>query len=258
MNRPRMSVEIDAEHGGRWTSLRGRTGREWLWRRHAPERTTVRPGDPFVDAGGLEECLPTIGGPPDHGDAWSRPWTPDHEGLGVVGEGYRLHRATMVDDAGVRASYRLSAAPGWRFIWAAHALIDVSTEARVIAPDGHPIFVNTEQGSTHTRWPDYVGTDLSRLGEPDGTALMIVLPGLPEFTVVDGTDRLTMRLRVEGQPCGVAMWRNLGGWPPDGPYRSIGIEPMLGRCPTLALAEDGETAVVPVGGVVEWSLTIEG
>jgi hypothetical protein len=258
MTESTMSVEVDADHGGRWTSLRGRSGREWLWRRNGPERGTVRPGDPFVDVGGLEECLPTIGGPPDHGDAWSRPWTPDRDGLTVTGDGYRLHRATTIDDAGVRSSYRLTAAPGWRFIWAAHTLIDVSTQARIIVPPGHPVRVNSTEGSTRAQWPYCGDIDLSQLGESDGTALMIVLPGLPSITVVDGTDRLTMQLHVADQPNGVAIWRNLGGWPADEPYRSVGIEPMLGHWPDLAEARDGEAAVVPGGGAAEWSLTISG
>ena len=33
----------------------------------------VYPLPEFVDAGGLEECLPTVRGRPDHGDIWSRP-----------------------------------------------------------------------------------------------------------------------------------------------------------------------------------------
>ena len=49
-------------------------GREWLWHHADPARTSVRPGAPFVDAGGLEECIPTVRGTPDHGLAWSRPW----------------------------------------------------------------------------------------------------------------------------------------------------------------------------------------
>ncbi|MEK8108353.1 hypothetical protein NKG94_31885 [Micromonospora sp. M12] len=68
-----LRVAYDATHGGRWTSLHG-GGREWLWRGPEPGRHRVRPGDAFVDAGGLEECLPTVRGRPDHGEVWSRPW----------------------------------------------------------------------------------------------------------------------------------------------------------------------------------------
>jgi hypothetical protein len=253
-----MTVDIDAVHGGRWSSLRGRNGREWLWRRDAPERNTVRPGSPFVDAGGLEECLPTIGGQPDHGDIWCRPWTPEQDGLAVAVDAYRLHRTTTVGEAGVRSSYRLTGTPGWRFIWAAHTLLDVSTQCRLVVPTAHRMWVNSDEGSTHAQWPWFGHTDVSRLGEPDGTALMIVIPDLPSITVVDGSDRLTMRLSVSGQPFAVAIWRNLGGWPTDAPYRSIGVEPMLGYSPTLELAQDGEAAAVPATSTVEWSLEIDG
>src|SRR4051812_19226613 len=104
-----VTATFDPAHGGRWTSLSA-AGREWLWHRPAvnaagpasaparsasaavgpasapagpaptsasepgPARSSVRPGAAFVDAGGVEECIPTIRGVPDHGDAWSRPW----------------------------------------------------------------------------------------------------------------------------------------------------------------------------------------
>src|ERR1022692_1653768 len=245
MNSSPMTVEVDPAHGGRLPSLRGRNGREWLWRRDAPARAGVRPGDEFVDAGGLEECLPTIGGAPDHGDVWSRPWQPDGDGLEVTCDNYRLHRALCVTDEGVRATYHLDATPGWRFIWAAHTLIEVSTRARIEAPDGRPIWVNSDEGKAVAHWPRYGATDLSKLGEADGTALMITIPDLPSITVADGDDRLTFSLQATGQPFAIAIWRNLCGWPSGTPYRSIGIEPMLGHSPTLALARAGGSAVVP-------------
>jgi hypothetical protein len=251
-------IEIDAEHGGRWSSLRGRSGREWLWSPgDTPERFAVRPGDPFVDAGGMEECLPTIGGVPDHGDAWARPWVPDGDGLSVDGDGYRLFRRMTIDDAGLTCAYRLTAEPGWLFVWAAHTLIDVSTSARLDAPSGRFMWVNDPDGTTSTEWPTFRGTDISLLAEADGLALMIIVPELPEMIVVDGTDRLMMRISVTEQPSGIAVWRNLHGWPPEAPCRQVAIEPMLGYSPTLSLANDGEAAVVPASGVVEWTLTVE-
>jgi hypothetical protein len=215
-----MAVEVDAAHGGRWSSLRGRNGREWLWRREAPDRDRVQPGAAFVDAGGLEECLPTIAGDPDHGDVWSRPWLPDGAGLAVRTPDFRLHRTMDVTAAAVRCSYRLTATPGWWFIWAAHTLVDVSVNARILAPDGRPIWVNSDDGTADAHWPAYGDTDLSRLGTEDGTALMIIIPELSSITVEDGDDRLTMSLHVDGQASGIAIWRNLGGWPDDEPYRS--------------------------------------
>ncbi|MEU1587333.1 hypothetical protein [Micromonospora sp. NPDC005710] len=41
-----------------------------------------------------------------------------------------------------------------------------------------------------------------------------------------------------------------------GPYRSVGVEPMLGAAFDLADAGPGDAAVVPPTGEVAWRLTI--
>jgi hypothetical protein len=251
-----ISVQVDADHGGRWVSLRSAAGREWLWSRHAPQRAGVHPGDAFVDAGGLEECIPTIGGVPDHGDAWARPWRRSGDALIVDGDAYRLRRSISTRADTATASYRLAAAPGWRFIWAAHALLDLSPSARLLAPAGHPTTVVGTAGESQTAWPWLGDVDLSRVSEADGTALMITLTDLDQITVVDQGDRLTMSLSAAGAPTSVAIWRNLGGWPEGAPYRSIGVEPMLGRTGELSLAGPGDAATVPPSGSLDWSLAI--
>ena len=48
----------------------------------------------------------------------------------------------------------------------------------------------------------------------------------------------------------------LGGFPVADPYRSIGVEPMLGRVFDLAQACEGDCAVTPATGEVRWRLTI--
>jgi hypothetical protein len=144
-------VRVDLRRGGRWTSLRV-AGREWLWRRRDdPLRDRAAPGDPFADAGGIEECVPTVRGTPDHGDACCRD--------------------AVVRDSGDSPRLRLTA----------------------------------------------------------GACL----------------------------PTSVALWRNLRGFPASGPYRSIGVEPMLGSVFDLAEARDDADAVtVPATGRVEWELEI--
>lgn len=249
-------VQVDPDHGGRWTSLQGSGGREWLWRRDAPERERVHPGDPFVDAGGLEECFPTLGGPPDHGDAWSRRWVADGDWLVVEGADYQLRRRIVTGGATLTADYRVVAAPGYRFIWTAHALLRLSTAAMLLVPDGHPTLVHDGRAEHATRWPRLDGTDLSTLGPADGTALMILLRDLSEVTVVDGPDRLTMSLASDDGPRSIAVWRNLGGWPDAAPYRSIGVEPMIGRAGALSVAGPDQAAVVGAGGSAAWTLTI--
>jgi len=240
-----VTAVVDLEHGGRWTSLRA-AGREWLWHRADPARATVRPGDPFVDAGGLEECIPTVRGTPDHGAAWSRPWPSS----GVECDDFRLRRVLDASGETLTADYRLEAAPGWSFVWAAHALLDVSEQARLMAPAGTRTRVD---GLGERAWP----AGLDTLGPDDGTAVGAILLGCPRVTVTDGAS-LTFTLEAAGQPVSVALWRNLRGWPQPDPYRSIGVEPMLGRVFDRAAAGPGDTAIVPAAGVCEWRLTVAG
>ncbi|MFY1670562.1 hypothetical protein ACN27G_11435 [Plantactinospora sp. WMMB334] len=280
-----LRVAVDHRHGGRWTSISG-GGREWLWRGTADGRDRVSPGDAFVDAGGLEECVPTVRGTPDHGDAWSRPWRPTGPASATACGGLRqriavvdcpdfsLERRIAEEAGAVVARYRLRADPGHRFVWAAHALLDLSPAARLVAPAGTPTRLYPEAAALlpagtwppgarwHTAdWPEPAGLALHRLGPDDGTALGAVLVGCADVRVVDGPDVLRLRLESPGQPRSTALWRNLGGWPETAPYRSIGVEPMLGAVFDLAEAEgtgvgDDGAATVPAGGEVEWQLAI--
>jgi hypothetical protein len=77
---------------------------------------------------------------------------------------------------------------------------------------------------------------------------------------VDGPDALVLRWRVTaGDPaatCSLLLWRNLGGWPATRPYRSIGIEPMVGTTATLDGSGPGRPASTGVDGRLRWELTI--
>ncbi|AUG81185.1 hypothetical protein CFP65_6535 [Kitasatospora sp. MMS16-BH015] len=269
-----LHIATDLAHGGRWTSLRA-AGREWLWHRPDPARAGVRPGDAFVDAGGLEECLPTVRGLPDHGDAWSRPWHRSGEDDLLVTPDYTLRRRIAHNSPTTTVSYELRATPGYRFLWAAHALLDLSPAARLLAPAGTPTRLFPEAaellaapwppGARYRTgpWPAPCGLPLERLGPADGTAVGAILTDCPSVTVQDGADQLTLTLRAEaGTPCSVALWRNLGGFPATAPYRSIGVEPMLGRVFDLAEVEAGaedtgpDAATVPASGVLRWELDL--
>lgn len=255
-----IAVATDPEQGGRWTSLRA-GGREWLWRRPGTARATVRPGDAFVDAGGLEECVPTVRGVPDHGDAWSRPWRRDGGVETMRGPAFALTRRIAVGGSTARTDYTLEARPGYRFIWAAHALLD--------APEGTPTRVFPEAaglltgawppGATHVtgEWPAPCGLRLDRLGPDDGTALGAILCGCRHATVIDGSDTLSLRLRADpGVPVSLALWRNLRGFPGSDPYRSIGVEPMLGAVWDIAQAGARDAATVPADGELHWRLEL--
>jgi hypothetical protein len=253
----RLDVTTDPAHGGRWTSLRA-GAREWLWHREEPRRTHAAPGEPFADAGGLEECVPTVRGTPDHGDAWTRAWVPDGpDAYAVVCPDFRLSRRLHAGAQGVVADYRLTAAPGYRFLWAAHALLDVSPRGRLVLADAAPARLYADGGARWSAfaWPQAGRTALDRLGPDDGTALGAVVD-TAEAAVHDGPDTLRFVLDAPGQPVCVAVWRNLRGFPDDAPYRSTGVEPMLGRVFDLAAAGEGDAAVVPASGEVRWRLTV--
>ncbi|WP_218011083.1 hypothetical protein [Herbidospora mongoliensis] len=262
-----LTARFDLAGGGRWTSLSG-GGREWLWSRPDPARAAAVPGSEFVDVGGLEECVPTVRGLPDHGDAWTRPWTGSPALSTVSCDRFELTRAVDDEAGAVVATYRLSADPGFRFLWAAHALLDLSEKARLLAPYGTPTRIFPEAapqldvawppGSPYLEgcWPAPSGLELDRFGPDDGTAVGAVLR-CAAVRVEDEADLLDLRVEAPPEvPAGIALWRNLGGFPDISPYRSIGVEPMLGTVFDLAEAGPGEAATVPSSGELTWRLVL--
>ncbi|MFI1393621.1 hypothetical protein [Streptomyces sp. NPDC020681] len=251
-----LRITTDAAHGGRWTSLSA-AGREWLWHRDEPRRADVAPDDPFADAGGLEECVPTIRGVPDHGDAWARPWRANGGEEYVECPDFRLGRRIRTDGPAAVVDYRLTAEPGYRFLWAAHALLDLSPTARLGIRDGATTRLYPDGGAQWQQapWPLAGGMRLDRLGPDDGTAVGAVIDS-HEAYVHDEGHTLHLAVEAEGQPVSVALWRNLRGFPDEDPYRSIGVEPMLGRVFDLAAAGPADAARVPATGEVRWRLTV--
>jgi len=260
-----MTWQIEPALGGRWRSMRGPGGREWLAEHPAmrPARVAVTPGDGFVDLGGLEECFPTLAGALDHGDAWDRPWTEGADGwLTLAGDDYQLSRRLASAGDAVVADYRLVAHPGFRFVWAGHATIEVSEAAQLVAPDGHRTRLWVEHWRTwpdldvrEGLWPAPAGARLDELGR-DGTANFLMLLGLAAIKVRDGRDEFRFTIDAPGQPIAMGVWRNLGAWPPEAPYRSVAIEPAIGWHFDRDQAGPGEVGIVPAGGEVTWRLTI--
>ncbi|WP_432423129.1 hypothetical protein [Streptomyces pseudovenezuelae] len=257
-----LRIVTDPAHGGRWTSLRaegGREGgREWLWRRADPAREGVVPGDAFVDVGGVEECVPTVRGVPDHGDAWGRVWSRDGDTESVRCEGFSLTRTVRDGRGEVEVDYVLAADPGFRFVWAAHALLDLSPRATLHMPEGARtrLYPSADGPWVEGSWPAPRGVALDRLGPDDGTAVGAVVEA-DSCCVHDDEDRLTLSVRAaDGQPVSVALWRNLGGFPAERPYRSTGVEPMVGRVFDLAEAGPGDAGRVPTSGEARWRLTL--
>jgi hypothetical protein len=254
-------VIVDISDGGRWTSL-SLAGREWLWA--GPGLVTgPRTGmSAFVDAGGVDECFPTVRGEPDHGGLWNQPW-----GSSVTyAETTLTRRFTSAGPDTVTADYRLQAPPGYRFLWAAHALLDCAVGACVAAPSGTECRLYPEAAPLLPDvWPagaPWIGAtwptqlDLMTYGPSDGTAVGAVLVDCPTVSVRDRGAQLTLELSCPGQPVSTALWRNQAGFPDEAPYRSLGVEPMLGRVFDLAEAGPDDAAVVPASGELAWRLTV--
>ncbi len=251
-----LTLTTDAQHGGRWTSLR--TGRrEWLWTNPDPAvihaRGAVAPSDPFVDAGGVEECVPTVRGVPDHGDAWSRVWSGDPASVELPGIG-RLTRRVSTNPDGLDVSYELAGVPGTPFLHAVHALLDVGPSARIEVPELTSMLVLDPDPPRVLPWP----SGLDKLGPDDGTATCALLSGCREVLVVDGDDALRLTWTAPGHDelCSLLLWRNLRGWPAEAPYRSIGIEPMVGRAAELAGAGSADVARIGPDGSHAWTLRV--
>lgn len=230
-----LAWHTDLDHGGRWWSLTTGT-REWLWTNPdaatAAARLEVHPGDGFIDAGGGEECFPHVRGVPDHGDAWSRVWNGARRYAHVVTETGSLGRTVIEGPDGLRVAYAVEAEGAWTH--AVHLLLDVSGEARLAVPGaaGMTVLDHPSPGQTaEAVWPTIDGVDLSRLGPDDDTAICAVLGDLgpeAEAYVVDGDALLRLQWGAgRGTAPGMMLWRNLRGWPEDGPYRSIGVEPLV-------------------------------
>lgn len=250
-----LELQTDLPHGGRWTSLRGGS-REWLWAHPDPglqqDRRLVRPGAAFVDAGGVEECLPTVRGEPDHGDVWSRPWSGTAEDASVevppVGTLRRRVRSRTAVDVG----YEVTGRPGTPFLHAVHALLELSPQAVLEVPQAGTVTVLDSEDAQRS-WP----AGLDRLGPDDGTALCVLLPGCTTATVVDGDEALRLDWSADRPDlCSLLLWRNLGGWPAEGPYRSVGVEPLVGRAADLSTAAPGQRAELDGAGVFGWRLRV--
>lgn len=257
-------VQVDLEHGGRWTALTDPHGRQWLWSRPDPARFTVRPGDPFVDVGGLEECFPTIGSNPDHGELWTRPWrSEEHRRFSsrasIAAGGATLSRTIRCSPESVEADYCLAAPPGTKFIWAAHTLLELAVGASIHAAPGGARAWPGHTTPVETVWPRPLGIPYDQLGPNNGSAMFCLLLDQSTVSVQDRGHTLRFHLICADQPVSIGLWRNLGGYPWDGTptYRNVGIEPMLGRVFDLTAAKAGDAARVPDSGEVEWCLTID-
>jgi len=165
-----------------------------------------------------------------------------------------VERARGLAESGERRLLGITGAPGTGFLHALHLLLDVGPTARLLVP-GAPAVRVLDSDRPDRHWPD----GLDRLGPDDGTAVCALLPGTSIATVVDGRHALRLGWQSSDQPeqTSLLLWRNLRGWPAANAYRSIGIEPMLGRAADRSTAAAHELAGVGPAGRTGWTLRLE-
>ena len=92
----------------------------------------------------------------------------------------------------------------------------------------------------------------------DGSARLAVVD-TDAVKLIDGDETLLLHWwlqRGEG-PVSLLLWRNLGGWPASDPYRSIGVEPLLGAATDVDGARPEQLARPDAVGRLAWSLQLQ-
>src|SRR5262245_57674824 len=174
-------IQVWPMYGGKVSSVVDKADRFELLFNYPVELPTTSHYDIAYPSGwyaGWDECFPAIargkyaGHPydgidvPDHGELWGLPTTavPTKDGITTVWHGlrfgYRLTRKLFLDGPTVRVEYTLvNLAPfDFRFVWALHALMDMTRAVEFDLPD-------TEYVLSHDAAGNAYGTKF-RLGEP--------------------------------------------------------------------------------------------
>lgn len=289
-------VAVAPHLGAKIVSLRTEDGREWLWQDPRVPLAPRQYGDRYEtqNAGGWDECFPTIApclypeGPwqgialPDHGELWTLPWewqrSEDVLETWVYGIRLPYRFVRWLRLAGERclvAEYQVENLAPYPLavLWSAHPLFAAEAGAVIELPAGTPVLVDYSAGGRvptgleYHAWP-YLSTDDSR--RVDVSRFPGAQAGVAEklFTGRLADGRVTLR-----QPDGAAvtlswdaaeipylgLWLNAGAWPaPDVPTAHVGLEPCTGYPDRLDRAlQQGEYLPLGPREVRRWRFTVQ-
>jgi galactose mutarotase-like enzyme len=283
-----LCVSVLPERGGKLTSLRTRPdGLEWL---HPPLRpyAQARSDGAFEqsDAGGWDECLPSVAGStgvPDHGDLWRLPWSVTRQGQGLqmsadaLSAPLRFHRHLSLNGSALALRYRVEniGSGTAEFVYSAHPLLQVEEGDRILLPPSvTSLRVESSAGErlgpsgARCGWPlayDSRGREvnLSRVGPADGaTAEKLFAGPLAEGWCALYRARLrrgiVFRWDAAVLPY-VGLWISLGAWPASSGARqyTVAIEPSNAACDSLDTARSlGLATALAAGQSVTWSMEV--
>lgn len=276
-------------------------GRQWLWRSDVIPFAPPQEGSSYVetaDSGGYDECFPTVsacripgwvrgwGGVelPDHGEVWSQvpeleiDTSADGSAVVTTWEGrrlpYRLTRLARVGaDGAVIMTYHAvnDSADRLPFIWAAHPLLPLTPDTKLLLPEGSPMRVAASHklemgdGRSQQRWPfvraagrvlDFLTPwDVAR----EYACKLFLDPSVGKATVRQGEDELEVTFDLAQVPH-LGVWINKQGWTPfrrGKPYLNLAIEPCLGAPDALseALGDWKRAQWLEPGEVRSWTIT---
>lgn len=295
-----LRCEVLPGFGGKIASLQWRgTGTELLQAPLGPYRERAAHGGeamPFdqSDAGGWDECLPTVAGcrygaqvVPDHGDLWGVPWqvvaaSPSEATLTAETASLplRFTRRIALEGAMLRLDYAVeNLSPGpVPYLYSTHPLFAVEAGDQLrLAPGIHQLTVEGSGGDrlgkhgTTVGWPfgqeaaSGQATDLSLAKPADAAAADKLFAAFAQegWAEID-RPRAGFRLRMSCDPSELpflGLWLCYGGWPerPDGPHQQcMALEPTT--CPYDSLEEalaSGKTPSLAPGEQRRWTIEVK-
>jgi len=248
-----LSFSLLPRIGGKMISLIFKeTGHEYISLSGRPFRIPAY-GANFgdYDISGFDECFPAIAEGfypedpwkgihiPDHGELWTLPWETKVEGeclrLSVYGIRfpYRFVKVFSLKENRVNIKYQLKnlSAFEFKYLWAAHPLLNVTPDTRIILPG--KLRIRTDWSKNERLGKLLYETSWPQAQSPDGEVIDLSIIKTPEadqatkfFTTVMEQgwcalhdirtgDFLKFSFPVKKIPY-VGIWINEGGWPLDG------------------------------------------
>ncbi len=265
----RMQIAVVPELGAKIISLKNlQTGREWLW--HPRNEVTLfrnRLGDDFSKSplAGIDECLPTIApcrwqgcDLPDHGEAWSAPWTVNtnawknqilHTSTKLKLSPFLFERAIELSGHEIRLNYQLNNQSDAEqpYLWAIHPLLRLQPGDGLVLPSATRALLNGE------KWI----SDLHDASTAEVCAKLFAAPIADGFAAVENKMNAN-RLEFHWDPSEnntLGLWFSQGGW--HG-HHHFAIEPTNGEPDSLEVAAGrNRCGIVPGLGSAKWQITLK-